>query len=158
MTMAFITNGTIGRDLAVTETTAGDTVGNTVSTTDGIFMYVRATAALTQYDYVCVDEAYAAIRGTKAAVDDGHSVGVAQVAFAASAYGYVQMTGNGGNVRVRASAAADSTLYTTASAGILDDTSTSQTRVLGIGIVTAQTSTGTGNQNAIMNWPRGATI
>ena len=156
--MAFITNGTIGRKLTDTETTPADTVGNVVSTTDGQWMFVRAAEAITQYDYVCVDETNHARRGTKGGVDDGHIIATAQNAIAASAYGYVKLTGSDGNVRVRASCAADVPLYTTASAGILDDTSTTQTKVDGIVIVAAQTSASAGNKEAIMTWPKSTTF
>ena len=104
------------------------------------WIYVQANGAIAQYDAVGIDEAGQAAPVTKAMLDDSWKVGVAQVAFADNEYGYVQIRGVA-EVNVLASCAADAILYSSATAGSLDDTSTSQTKVAGIiGTETAGTA------------------
>ncbi len=149
--MAFVTGGVAGINLA--ETTDGTTtngqnarfrLGQTVTGSDGSrWIYVQAAAAITQYDCVAIDEDYQATPMTKALADAGHQPGFAQVAFDDNDFGWVatHLPGNG-SVRVAASCAADVQLYTTGNAGILDDTSASQTLIRGVVIVAAGTSSG----------------
>lgn len=95
------------------------------------YAYVQANGAIAQYDVVGIDEAGQAAPLTKAMADDGWKIGVAQVAFADNEFGYVQIRGVT-TMNVLASCAADTVLYTSATAGSLDDTSTSQTKIAGI--------------------------
>lgn len=99
------------------------------------WMYVQAAATINQYDYVTIDENGTATQGTEAGSDDLHKHGVAQVAFAANEYGYVQICGPC-RVNVLANCAADVELYTSATAGHLDDTSTGQNKLSGIVLTT----------------------
>ena len=114
--------------------------GTRVAGTDGTeWIYVRAAGAIARYDYVTIDEAFEASAGTKAAVDVGHAIAVAQAAFARGEYGWVATAGQGAalKVNVLARCAKDAALYTTAQAGKLDDAKTDQTRVAGIAITAA---------------------
>jgi len=139
--MAFTTSGVLGVDFTLTPTTAEFDLGTCVMGTDGTkWVYVQASGAITQYDAVGIDENYQAAALTKALADAGHQVGYAQVAFADNDYGWIACAGSNVSVRVAASCAADVALYTTATAGVLDDTSASQTKLLGAVIVTAGTS------------------
>lgn len=159
--MAFVTDGTVGIDL--TATTAGTTtdganatfrLGHRVNASDGsAWLYVQAGAAITQYSWVAIDENYQAVMGTKALADAGHQVGFAQVAFADNDFGWVCVHGPGNiTVRALASCAADVQLYTTATAGALDDTSASQTLIRGCVLVAAATNTAS-NREAIAVYP-----
>lgn len=148
--MAHITNGPAGANL--TKLTAGTTtdgagaeyaLGTTAEGTDGSrWCYVQAGAAITQYSWVAIDENFQAVMGTKALADVGHQVGFAQIAFADNDMGWVCVHGPGNiTVRALASCAADVQLYTSATAGALDDTSASQTLIRGVVLVTAATNT-----------------
>ena len=159
--MAFVTDGTLGINLA--ETTTGTTtdgadakfrLGQRVTASDGSeWLYVQAGAAITQYYTVTIDENYQAVHCTKALVDAGHQIGFAQVAFADNEFGWVCVHGPGNiTVRVAASCAADVQLYTTSNAGILDDTSASQTIIRGVVIVAAATNTAS-SREAIAVYP-----
>lgn len=160
--MAFVTGGTIGVNLAAT--TAGDTtdgnlakfrLGERVRASDGSeWLYVQAGAAITIYSWVAIDENYQAVMGTKALADVGHQVGFAQNAFADNDFGWVavHMPGNG-SVRVLTSCAADVQLYTSGTAGVLDDTSGSQTLIRGVVIVVAASATAVGYREAIAVYP-----
>lgn len=105
------------------------------------WVYVQANGAIDQYDAVAIDENFQAAALTKALADAGHTVGVAQATFADNEYGWVACKGSNVQVNVLASCAADTQLYTSGTAGHLDDTATSQTAIDGIVIVTAASAT-----------------
>jgi hypothetical protein len=159
--MAYVTSGQIGVNLA--ETTTGTTtngvdakftLGQRVTATDGSeWLYVQAGEAITQYMWVSIDENFQAVKGTKTLADAGHGVGFAQVAFADNEFGWVAVNAPGNiTVRVAASCAADVQLYTTSTAGVLDDTSASQTLIRGVVLVAAATTTAS-NREAIAVYP-----
>lgn len=160
--MTFATGGTIGINFA--ETTAGTTtngagakfrLGQTVLGSDGSrWLYVQAGEAILQYMAVAIDEDYQAVKLTKALADAGHQVGFAQVAFADNEFGWVavHMPGNG-SVRVLSACAADVQLYTSGTAGILDDTSASQNLIRGVVITVAASSTAVGWRECIAVHP-----
>ena len=159
--MAYVTDGKIGINLAAT--TAGTTtdgagaefaLGTRVTATDGSnWIYCQAGAAITQYSWVAIDENFQMVMGTKALADAGHGVGFAQVAFSDNDFGWVAVNAPGNiNVRVLASCAADVQLYTSGTAGALDDTSASQTLIRGVVLVTAATNTAS-TREAIAVYP-----
>jgi hypothetical protein len=148
--MAFNTDGMIGVNF--TQLTTGTTtdgagapmlLGTRVSGTDGSeWVLVQAGAAITQYSWVAIDENYQAVMGTKSLADVGHQVGFAQVAFADNDFGWVAVHAPGNiTVRLLASCAADVQLYTSGTAGALDDTSASQTLIRGVVTIAASTAT-----------------
>ena len=120
----------------------GISLGTRATLADGReFMFVQAAAAgITQYAYVSIDEAFIATMITKTLADTRALVGCSQVAFTASYYGWVQIRGAHTGL-VKASCAADVKLYTSATAGYLDDDSTSQTAILGAVLTTARGGT-----------------
>lgn len=116
-------------------------LGMRVTGIDGTdWMYVHASGAITQYDAVGIDENYEAAALTKAIADAGHTIGFAQNAFSDNDFGWVALRGSNINVRLAASCAADVSLYTTSTAGVLDDTSASQTKISGVVAVAAATN------------------
>lgn len=149
--MTYATSGQLGVNL--TQLVAGTgtnsdrgnqfAVGTRVTATDGSeWVYVHAGAAITRYSWVAIDENFEAVMGTKTLADAGHNVGFAQVAFSDNDFGWVCVNAPGNqSVRVLASCAADVQLYTSATAGALDDTSASQTLIRGVVLVTAATNT-----------------
>lgn len=108
------------------------------------WVYIKAGSAVTQYMCVGIDKAYSANPVTKAMVDAGRQIGIAQVAFAINEYGWVATKGGNDHLRVRAknACAPAVALYTTGTAGYLDDTSASQTLVNGIVLTDSATSSG----------------
>lgn len=131
----FTTDGVIGVNPFETSTTAKFKLGQLAHGSDGShWVYVAAEGAITQYDAVAVDENFDAVSMTKALADAGHMVAFAQVAFADEEFGWVLKSGAGANYKVRVAAGyvADAALYTTGTAGVLDDASTSQTLVRGV--------------------------
>lgn len=161
--MAFVTGGTIGVNLSGTKAATGTNLdqgaefalGQRVTATDGSeWVYVQAGAAITQYSWVAIDENFQAVMGTKALADAGHGVGFAQVAFADNDFGWVAVNAPGNiSVRVLAACAADVQLYTSGTAGALDDTSASQTLIRGVVIVATGVTATASVREAIAVYP-----
>jgi hypothetical protein len=121
--MAFINDGLIGSNLASTTTTQEQVLGTRRSGTDGTeWIYVQASGVISQYFAVGIDENYQAASLSNTTAAGSPLVGFAQIAFADDDYGWIALKGSNISVRTRASCAADVLLYTTASAGRLDDT------------------------------------
>lgn len=149
--------GLLGVDPADTPTSQGFVLGSEYCDEFGTtYWYVHANGAITQYDAVGIDEDFECAALTKAIADDGWRIGFAQVAFADNDYGWVAITGSNIRCRLAASCAADVALYTTATAGVLDDATTSQTKVEGV--VSVTTITAATNAEVIATWPRSATF
>jgi hypothetical protein len=154
--MAYNTGAAIGIKFdAGTESTPSQAIGTRLTgTASSEWLYVTAGSAIAQYDVVTVDEAYSGIPCTKASIDDHHIVSVAPAAISSGEYGWVQLTGVL-TMNVLASAAADVQLYSSATAGSLDDASSSQTAVNGIVLTTARAGTD-GSAPGLATWPRAA--
>lgn len=155
----------IGVNLAATVAGSGTSsdegnefqVGKRVTGQDGQeYMYVHASAAIAQYDVVGISETFEAAPLSKAMADDGWMIGAAQVALADNDFGWVCVKGVA-EINVLASCAPDVTLYTTGTAGSLDDNSTSQTKIAGVVQVDAAVTSAT-NTTAILTFPRSATF
>lgn len=163
--MAYSTDGTIGVDLdGVTTGTTTDGVnalfplGLCVNATDGqVYQYVQAAEAITQYDWVGVDENHQMNQLSATEAGDGWTVGVAQVAFADNELGWVAIRGQNLQGRVLLSCNADAALRTSATAGALDDNTTG-TEIRGAVCVAGNTLTTTTNVEVLLTWPRSATF
>lgn len=162
--MAYAVNGLAGVDL--TETVAGTgtsndegnewPLGHCVQTNEGqTYMYVHASGAIDQYDFVGIDEEGEAVALVDAQGAAGHTLGVAQVAFADNAFGWVCVDAPRGNVNanVLASCAADTeSLWTTATAGHVDDaTSGGAVRLEGVRLVAAAAGAATNREVSMSN-------
>lgn len=137
--MAAFMRTPIGSSDVLTSTEAKHRLGDVGYGTDGTeWVYVQASGALTQYGCVAIDENYQAAPMTNTLGATSHMVGFAQTAFANDEYGWVATKGSNISVLVRASCAADVKLYTTDSAGRLDDTvGGSGIAITGVVLVTA---------------------
>ncbi len=120
-------HGLLGVDLDAVETsTTGVTprfaLGTVVCASDNAeYMYVRADAAITQYDFVKIDDDFECTSITTAiSGSEPTMVGCAQVAFADTDYGWVAVSGSFTG-RIASSCAADVKILTTTTAGVADD-------------------------------------
>ena len=119
---------------------AGDEVQDEAG---NIYRFALASGAVAQYDVVALTTANVAQAVTKALADTGPMLGVAQATLASAEYGWVQVLGVT-SVNVLSTCSSGIALYTSGTAGKLDDTTTSQTKIAGVQIVasvTAATST-----------------
>jgi hypothetical protein len=145
-------------DLDATSETIEYALGTTVKgNTNTEWVYVQASGAIAQFDVVGIDENYQAAKITKAMADDGFNVGFAQVAFTDDYYGWVALRGTDIGMNVLASCASDVALYTSGTAGSLDDTSTSQTKIDGVVAVTSIGSAAT-SVEVIATYPKSTTF
>jgi len=104
------------------------------SAPEGEFVFVQADGAIDQYGFVKIEQdGQAAMLTTTNAGSQGLLVGVAQVAAADNEYLWVWVGGlNGGGVgkgikgKLAASYVAKNNLFTTATAGVADDASTTK--------------------------------
>lgn len=156
--MAQIT-GLLGVDLTDTPSAndKGFVLGTRVSTDyAGEALYVKAGSAITQFQAVGVDEDFNAYPLTKAMADDGWFIGFAQVAFASGDYGWLATRGTEIKVKLAENCARDVSLYTSGTAGVLDDSSTSQTKIDGIVAVSSITTAAA--TTIISTFPRSSTF
>lgn len=169
--MAYSTQNTLGVGLTQTFTPSTSlypypgenpfAVGQVVTGTDNSeWVYVLASGNIAQYDFVGIDENFAAAPITEAMADAGWQVGVAQIAIASASYGWVCTKGANVTGKVLASCAADVPLYISATAGSLDDAAGSSTysKIDGIVAVVGNTATVSANVEVLLTWPRSQTI
>lgn len=122
------------------------------------YVYVQADGAITANDVVLVSEAYQAdqLDTTNSASAFGDRVGVSEATFADDEYGWVQVFGPC-TANVGSSAAVNTALNSTGTAGRVDDDGTT-----GAEVVTGLITTGAEASNAAaayLNWPTiGATL
>ena len=117
----FSVSNTIGVTLTNVDTTSQFTTGTVVNTSDGSqAVYVQALSDISAFAAVAVYDTQKAQMLTTTLAATCKRVGFAQTSIASGYYGWVQL---GGKVLVNlaANAAPSVPLYTTATAGVLDD-------------------------------------
>lgn len=124
-----------------------------------VYMYCQASTTLSQYDTAVIDSNYKANPITSALVTEGAGLGWPQVAVDAGDYFWAALKGRAINIRVASACSANVPLYTTATAGVLDD-AVANNLIEGVRIVTTQTSTtGLAGATAYAIFPRvGASV
>jgi len=156
--MPHATSGLIGADFSKVYDTAEFELGTTVLATNGQeWMFVEANGAITQYDTIAIDEDNLAVAITATLANDGHTIGFSQLALADGEFAWVPLRANGNiNIRVAASCAKDVQLYTTATAGVLDDTATSTAVLIrGVTLVTLNATASLNTVEARATYPSG---
>lgn len=127
----FPTGGPLaGVNLATTNTSADFPVGTQVLGNNAKWEYVKAASTIAQFDAVLIGLSGNASPATTGLAVSVKKVGFAQVAIASGSYGWVAREGNV-TANCAANCAAGAQLYTTATAGVLDDAVVSQGAVHG---------------------------
>jgi len=131
------------------------TLGTVIAGISGAeFMFCKASAAIAAGD-VCqittLTSAATGITTTNGLLGD--RVGVAQVAIASGSYGWLQIAGACQNVTVIGGTAPNVALYTSATAGALDDATTTGVKLVNGIIITATSGTATAAVAGTLNWP-----
>lgn len=110
----------------------GFSPGTTVMANDGsMLVYVTATSTISQYNAVVIDAFGGAVPVTTTNSTNSKRVAFAQTSIASSYFGWVQVGGRP-LVSLAANCAPNVPLYTTATAGILDDATVSGGLILGM--------------------------
>lgn len=118
------------------------------------YVFVQANGAITANDVCLLDESFQAdqIDTTNSASAFGQAVGVAPATFADNDYGWMQVYG-ACTVNVATSAAVNTALNSTATAGRIDDDATS-----GAEVVDRLVTTGAESSNAAAAWANYPTV
>jgi hypothetical protein len=157
--MAIATSGILGVSLAVPDVTGQIALGTKTNATDGqVCTYVSAGSAITAGQWLGIDENFLAYPLTSAMAKDGWYIAVATTAVAAGSEFWA--VGQGGvNAKVGASCAADVALYTSATAGVLDDTATTiYEKIDGVVLVAANASASIRTLEVLLTFPRATTF
>jgi len=153
--MAISTSNLIGVSLGYTDTSPSFKLGTTVNLDDGgQAVYVQAASTVAQYNAVAVlgDNTVVPLTTTNSA--SSKTVGFAQVSIASAYYGWVQLGGKP-VVNLAASCLPAVPLFTTATAGTLDDATV--TGGLVEGIVALTTASGATSLTCVAGYPHVAT-
>lgn len=135
--MTIHTTGIAIPALDKTSTTAEIQTGTCVSTDDGgVAMYVQAASEIAQYNAVAIGFDETVVNLTTSAITEAsgtsRKVGFASdVSIASGSYGWVKLSGRP-KVKLAANCADKVALYTTATAGTLDDAVVSVGEVVGV--------------------------
>lgn len=164
--MAYALSGKVGVDFTKVSTASVEDAtvyqpdhrpGSIEAASDGnTYIYVKADGAIDQYDAVLlkenstdVVEAVALTTALSGSVPT--PVGFAQVAIADNQHGWVVLKGNNFTVNVAATCAADIRIYTSATAGHVDDSSGSGDLISGARLNAATTSGPTTSTASALN-------
>ena len=143
-----------GVNLANTSTTAEFPVGTTVQgNANSSWEYVQAMVDIAQYNAVCINGSGGARPATTTHVATMKKIGFAQVAITSGSFGWVARQGAGFTVMVAASCLANVALYTTATAGTLDDAVVTAGAIPGVVAIVAGSAGGVANVAALAAQP-----
>lgn len=131
----FVVDNHIGIDLDKTGAVGEFQVGTTMLTNEGgLIEYVKALSEISTYAAVLIYNDGTAQMVTTTLANDagsGRKVGFAQVSIASAYYGWVYRMGNNLKIKLSDDCADNVPLFTTATAGELDDATVSNCLVLG---------------------------
>ena len=152
--MAISTSDLAGVALGTDASTASFKLGTTVNLDDGgQAVYVQAASTVSQYMAVAVLSDNTAVPITTTNAATSKRVGFAQASIASGYYGWVQ-TGGVPVVKLAASCLPNVPLFTTATAGTLDDATVSGNGVgLVVGIVATATASGATAITCVAGYP-----
>lgn len=131
--------GTLGVSFSSVSTTAGFDLGKELLGGDGnTYVYVQASGAVAAYAACALEETHE-VRELTTTISGAQptTVVVPQVALADNEYGWAVKRGDAFSVLAAASCAADVKVYTTATAGVIDDTSSSHDLIQGLRLTAA---------------------
>lgn len=119
-----------------------------------VWVYVKATATIAQYDVVTYDETFTTVVAPVSTSNAarGDKLGVASVAFASGDYGFIQVYGPC-TMNVLASCAPNAELTVSSTAGSLDDATTASLKVADGTIQTASSVSVASSKAGVLNWP-----
>lgn len=153
----YLTSGKIGAEVDLPGSTAKFALGEIALGDGGTeWIYCISSGAITAYDLVGINEDFDAYAMTSTLAAQSDRIGLAQSAFTAGQYGWIALRGTDIKVRTKASAAADAQLWTTASAGVVDDaTAAGALKVDGMVLVAAAGTAANGSAGIATKaaWP-----
>lgn len=133
----------------------GFTVGTRAQDYNGKeYVFVQSASAIAAYDVVNIphDGSFIAAGLTTTTAPTGQAIGVAPAALASGDYGWVQIYGNA-RISVLGSAAKGINLWTTSTAGALDDATASNYQVQGLVILSTNPTASATNMEGFLSFP-----
>ena len=131
--MSFITDGTLGVKVDRVDASAAFSVGTRKPGNEASeWVYVEVASAISQYDAVMINQSSKAVPLTTTNSASSKMVGFAQVSMASGQYGWVALQGTNLSVKLAANCAPNVRLYTTGTAGVLDDAIVSAGLIQGV--------------------------
>lgn len=118
------------------------------------YVFVQSASAIAQYDVVGIphDGSFIAAGLTTTLAPSAQEVGVAPAALASGDYGWVQVKGNA-RISVLGSAVKNIALWTTSTAGAMDDATASNYLVMGLQILSTNPTASATNMEGFLNYP-----
>lgn len=126
---------TISQKLTAQSTIAKHTLGTFYNnaTNGGEYIYVLAGEAITKYQACSYNSAFSALKLTKTNADKLYGLGIAMSNIASGSYGWLLIGGSlSSYVSTINAPAKEVAIYTSATAGAVDDCATSQTKISGL--------------------------
>lgn len=122
---------------------------------DQRYVYVLCSGAITQYSALAIDESFVARQATTALAAEANSVGFAQIAVATDRYFWAAVHGHGLTTRTADNTAANATLYTTTTAGVLSSQASTGNPYLVAGVrAAAAAASGGGATTIVATYPQ----
>lgn len=150
--MAFPTDGLIGATLGSTSTDQRFALGQRIMGDNGsVWVYVQAGMAILQYDFITYNHVFSASQLMGANVGAGHQIGTAQIAFAASDYGWVCISGSNLYGNVVANASYNDATFASATTGRIECSGTGLNEIQGISISGSSGTSGATLRMALTN-------
>lgn len=138
--MAYIISPVAGASLTETSTDKKFALGTVVNLNDGgQAVYVSAGSTVSTAAVVVIDQNFGVLPITTTNSATSKSIGAAQTSIASGYFGWVQTSGRP-RIKVLANCSDNVPLYTTATAGELDDTVVSTGLIAGVTLPTRATS------------------
>ncbi len=153
--MSFIIDGTLGVKLDRVDTSAAFSVGIRKPGNEASeWMYIEAASGIAQYDAVMINASSKAVPITTTNAASGVAVGFAQTSVASGKYGWVALQGANLNVNLLVDCAPFVRLYTTATAGKLDDAIVSAGMIMGVEAQVTAATSGTTSVRVVATYPK----
>ena len=147
----------LGADFDETHEAAQHALGSRAADREGgEFIYAQAAGAIAAHYAAIIEDANyqaTAVTHALAGANEAAPIGWPLVAVADDEYAWFQTVGTA-DIQVSASAGAKAELYTSGTAGQLDDSSGSQTKIQRVRLITARGATA-GLAPALLNFPAG---
>lgn len=133
----------------------GFTVGARAAAHNGdVYQYVQSASAVAASDFVTIDSSTGVAAGLTTALSAAsEALGVATVAIASGEYGWIKVYGRA-TVSVAGSCAKSVTLYSTTSAGRLDDATASNYEIRGVQLLSTNPTASATVMSAFLHFPK----
>lgn len=152
--MAYPIDGKVAIDLSAVSSSRNFTLGTVTEASDGgQYIFAFNVGAISTGACVVIDSGFTAAAITTALARTRNPVAFAQVTIAASSYSWYAKNGTGIKIRTAASTLPSVPLYTSDTAGVLDDATASLSHFQVFGVTLFATQAQAGATSGTASWP-----